>query len=332
MKTGIVMTRSLLPVDQQYITNGLKGLVGDCFELIAPPSYDEEGILSVCSDADVLLGPFVTRRILEKAKALKLIQVPWTGMESFDFDAVKGFDVTVCNSHSNADAVAELGLAIIMDLIKKLSYHDRKLRRGNWNRDQVPLDLKSAMLRGSRVCIIGYGHIGSALGRLVKAFGAEVSAVNMTEVADEGVEFYPYDDAGGAVNNADIVVIAVPLTADTEKMADDAFISKMKDKSFLVLLSRAGVVDEGAVYNALLSGKLAGYGSDVWWNAPKRGETSSKVSVNYSFEELENVVLSPHRAGFCEDSLPHLDDVIINLSRLIKGEKLINIVNVEEGF
>ena len=106
----------------------------------------------------------------------------------------------------------------------------------------------------------------------------------------------------------------------------------MKDNSFLVLLSRAGVVDEDAVYDGLILGKLAGYGSDVWWRAPKRGESESFVSDKHRFEELDNVVLSPHRAGFSENSLPHLDDVIVNLARLIKGEELLNIVKTDRGY
>ena len=330
--TKIIMTRSLLQVDQEYIKNGLTKLVGNCFELIAPESYDEEGICKVCSDADVLLGPFVTPKILETAKELKLVQIPWTGMDTFDFSAMQGFDVPVCNSHSNAIVVAELGFAIIMDLLKKLSYHDRKMRAGNWNRDQKPLDLKSKMLCQQKVCIIGYGNIGSKLGNMVKAFGAEVSAVNIPKLNLNDVECFSIDETDNAIKNADVVVISVPLTDSTRNMCDKEFIDKMNDGSFLVLLSRAGVVDEDAVYDALTSGKLAGYGSDVWWRAPKRGESESFVSEKHRFEEFDNVVFSPHRAGFSENSLPHLDDVIVNLSRLINGKDLINIVNIRNHY
>lgn len=332
MKTKIVMTRSLLPLDQNYIIDGLKKLVGESFELVAPESYDEEGICRVCADADVLLGPFVTRKILDTAKQLKLIQVPWTGMDTFDFSAMQGSDVPVCNSHSNAIVVAELGFAIIMDLLKKISYHDRKMRTGNWNRDQKPLDLKSKMLGQQKVCIVGYGNIGSRLGNMIKAFGAEVSAVNVPKLELEDVKCFGIDETETAVRDADIVVIAVPLIESTKRMVNSSFISNMKDNSFLVLLSRAGVVDEDAVYDGLILGKLAGYGSDVWWRAPKRGESESFVSDKHRFEELDNVVLSPHRAGFSENSLPHLDDVIVNLARLIKGEELLNIVKTDRGY
>lgn len=331
MKTKIVMTRSLLQTDRDYLTNGLYQLVGDNFELVAPASYDEVGILDVCEDADVLLGPYVTKKILGKARNLKLVQVPWTGMDMFDFGEMSGSDIPVCNSHSNAAVVAELGFGIITDLLKKISYHDRKMRMGNWNRDQKPLDLKSKMISQQTFCIFGYGNIGSKLGNMLKAFGAKVIAVDSHERVSDTQCFAP-DKMKDALSLADVVVLTIPLTDSTRNMVNNEFISSMKDESFIVTLSRAGIVDESAIYNALVSGKLAGYGSDVWWRAPKRGESESTPSERFRFEEMDQVVLSPHRAGFSENSLPHLNDVIINIAKLIKGEPLINIVDIKAEY
>ena len=332
-KTKIVMTRSLLPVDRQYITDGLAAIVGDQFELVAPEQYDEDGICSVAADADVLLGPYVTPKILQTATKLKLIQVPWTGMDTFDFKAMQGSGITVCNSHSNAAAVAELGFAIILDLLKKVSYHDRKMRRGDWNRGQSPLSLKSKMLSQQTICILGYGSIGARLGEMLQAFGVRVLAVcNHKRQSENNVEFYMAADKMEAVKKADVVVIALPLTDATRGLVNTEFISRMREGSMLVNLSRAAIVDEDALYTALTEGRVGGYGSDVWWNAPKRGESESYVSAKHRFEELEQIVLSPHRAGFCEGALPHLDDVIVNLSRLIQGKELMNQVKIEEEY
>ena len=238
----------------------------------------------------------------------------------------------VCNSHSNAAVVAEIGVGIILDLLKKLSYHDRKMRQGNWNRDQEPLDLKSKMLSQQKVCIIGYGSIGSKVGKYLQVFGTEILAVNMPKLDIEGIQCFSTEEIRKAVAQADIVVLTVPLTDSTKEMVNRSFIDTMKDGAFLVTLSRAGIVDEDALYEALVSEKLAGYGSDVWWNTPKRGENKSFVSDHNRFEELDQVVLSPHRAGFSENSLPHLDDVVVNLSNLIQGRPLINVVKMEEQY
>lgn len=332
-KCKIVITRSFLPVDKEYLIKGIRERVGDCFELIEPDAYDETGICKVVGDADILLGPFVTEKIIENAKKLKLIQVPWTGMDTFNFEAVNNISIPVCNSHSNADAVAELGVTIVLDLIKKVSYHDSKMRSGNWNRDQQPLNLKSLMLSKQTVCILGYGNIGSKTAKLIKAFGAKVIAVDGFKKADDIVfKVYNPSDWYEAINNADIIICNLPLTDKTKGQVNADAIQVMKQGSYLVNMSRADIIDEDAVFEALNSGKLAGFGSDVWWNAPKRGESKSYASTHNDFEKLPNVILSPHRAGFIEEILPHLDDVIVNITNLIQGRDLICVVDCKKRY
>ena len=329
----IVLTRSMLAGDIQYIRNGLDGEIAGKYEFVVPAEFTEAGICAVCEDADVLLGPFVTPKILETAKQLKLIQVPWTGMDTFDFSAVRGLDVPVCNTHSNADSVAELGVTIVLDLLKKAAYHDRKMRAGNWNRDQQPLSLKSKLLSKQTVCVLGFGNIGSRIGKLLSAFGAKLVAVD--DRAQAGViadEVYKNDEIKTALGISDVVVCTLPLTDETKGMLNADLISCMKDGAVFVNMSRAAIADEDAVWDALQSGRLSAFGSDVWWNAPKRGESQSYPSLKHEFHKLDNVLMSPHRAGFIEDSLPHLDGAIENIIALYRGGKLNGIVDVSKGF
>lgn len=329
----IVLTRSMVPGDIQYIKDGLDKEIKDQYEFVVPEEFTEEGICAVCSGADILLGPYVTKRIVETAGDLKLIQVPWTGMDTFDFSSVQGITVPICNTHSNADSVAEIGMAIVLDLLKKVSYHDRKMRAGNWNRDQKPLNLKSKMLNKQTVCVLGFGNIGSRLGKLIDAFGAKVIAVDGKAKAGEiAEEVYKNDEIKEAVSKADVVICTLPLTDSTRGFINDEMFAVMKDGVVFVNMSRAAVVDEDAAWNALQSGKIGAFGSDVWWNAPKRGESQSYPSAKYEFWTMDNVVMSPHRAGFIEDSLPHLDGAIENIIALNKGEKLTGIVDTSKGF
>ena len=329
----IVLTRSMVPGDIQYITNGLDKEIKGQYEFVIPAEFIEEGICKEVADADVLLGPFITPRILEIAKNLKLIQVPWTGMDTFDFASVQGCTVPICNTHSNADSVAEIGVTIVLDLLKKVSYHDRKMREGNWNRDQKPLDLKSKMLNKQTVCLLGFGNIGSRIGKLIGAFGANVIAVDNHAVAGEiATKVYKNEEIITSVANADVVICTLPLTDTTRGMINDKLFSSMKDGVIFVNMSRAAVVDEDAAWDALQSGKLGAFGSDVWWNAPKRGESQSYPSAKHEFWKKENVVMSPHRAGFVEDNLPHLDGAIENIVALAKGQKLNGVVDITKGF
>ena len=329
----IVLTRSMVPGDIQYIKDGLDKEIKDQYEFVVPEEFTEDGICAVCSGADILLGPYVTKKIVDTAGDLKLIQVPWTGMDTFDFSSVQGITVPICNTHSNADSVAEISVAIVLDLLKKVSYHDRKMRAGNWNRDQKPLNLKSKMLNKQTVCVLGFGNIGSRIGKLIAAFGAKVVAVDGH--AKAGViaeEVDKNEDIKEAVSKADVVICTIPLTDSTRGFINDDMFAAMKDGVVFVNMSRAAVVDEDAAWDALQSGKIGAFGSDVWWNAPKRGESQSYPSAKHEFWTLDNVVMSPHRAGFIEDSLPHLDGAIENIIALAKGQKLTGIVDTSKGF
>ena len=329
----IVLTRSMLAGDIQYIRNGLDKEIAGEYEFVVPEEFTENGICAVAEDADVLLGPFVTKKIIETARDLKLIQVPWTGMDTFDFSSVQGVTVPVCNTHSNADSVAEIGVTLVLDLLKKVSYHDRKMRAGNWNRDQKPLNLKSKMLNKQTVCVLGFGNIGSRIGKLISAFGAKVIAVDgNTKKSEIASKVYPNDQIREAVAEADVIICTLPLTDSTRGMMDGEMFALMKDGVIFVNMSRAAIVDEDAAWEALQSGRLGAFGSDVWWNAPKRGESQSYPSAKHEFWTLDNVVMSPHRAGFIEDSLPHLDGAIENIIALSRGEKLNGMVDISKRF
>ena len=329
----ILLTRSMLPGDLQYIRDGLDRSVAGRYELIIPPAFDEDTLCGEASDANVLLGPFVTEKLLQSAPNLHLIQVPWTGMDTFNFAAVQRSTVPICNTHSNADAVAEMALALTLDLVKKISYHDRKMRRGSWNREQQPLSLKSSMICGSTVCILGLGNIGCRIAAVCKAFGAMVYGTSDHRSPDCFVEkVYPQAEMTDAAREADIVICALPLTPDTRGRINAGFLSAMKPGVLLVNVSRAAVIDENALYEALIDGQVGGFAADVWWSAPKRGESESWPSASHAFQNFENVVLSPHRAGFVEGSLPHLDGAVENIAALIQDRPLKYLVDRSKAY
>ena len=328
----IVLTRSMVPGDIQYIKDGLNKEIEGLYEFVVPEDFSEDGICKEVIDADVLLGPLVTKKILENAKNLKLIQVPWTGMDTFNFDAIAGYDIPVCNTHSNAGSVAELGVAMTLDLLKKVSYHDRKMRNGNWNRDQKPLNLKSRMVSNQTICLLGCGNIGYRIAKMLKAFGANIIAVGGHEADYVVSRRYEKADMQKALSVADVAICTLPLTDSTKGLIDIEVLRTCKSGMLLVNLSRAAVMVEDSVYQALTEGLIDGFASDVWWNAPKRGESESYPSTHNKFWELDNVVMSPHRAGFVEGCLPHLDEAITNLISLAKNEPLMNVVDVKKHY
>lgn len=322
----------MLAGDIEYIKNRLDKSVKDMYTFTVPEDFSEDSLCRLAPEADMLLGPFVSEKLIASAGKLELIQIPWTGVDNFNFAALGDSDIPVCNTHTNSGSVAEICIAIVLDLVKKISYHDRKMRAGNWNRTQKPLDLFSGSLADMTACIVGFGHIGQKVSGILSAFGTRVIAIDAKVTDNEGVTVCPPSAADKALCEADIVILTLPLTPATRGMVNSGYIGKMKDNAILVNMSRAAICDEDSVYNALLSGKLSGYGADVWWRTPARGESESYPSDHNRFWELDQVVMSPHRAGFIKSSLPHLDGACDNIIRLIRGEELADRVDTKNCY
>lgn len=326
---NILLTRSMLDQDIRYIKDGLDQKIKEEYNLIIPESFTEDILCQYINDIEIILGPYITRKMIEKGTRLKMMQVPWTGIDTVNISALKDSNIILCNSHSNSNAVAELGIALTIDLLKKVTYHHNKLSKGNWNRDNEPLNLKSRMLCNEKIAIIGCGHIGLKLAKLYSAFGAKVKGFHEKENSlIDGVEILNMCYLYKYLKDTTILVSTVPLVRSTEKMINSELISKLDSKCLIINLSRAEIVDEYSIFKALMDSRIGGFASDVWWNTPKRGETQSFVSTKYDFSQFSNVIMSPHRAGFIENSLPHLDDAIENIIRYVKKEELINIIKL----
>ena len=181
--------------------------------------------------------------------------------------------------------------------------------------------------------MLGLGNIGSRIGTLFKAFGATVYGTSDRRKADETIDrVFQQANMTEAVREADIVICALPLTPETRGQIGRDFIAAMKPGVLLVNVSRAAVIDEDALYEALQSGLVGGFAADVWWKTPGRGESISWPSAKYEFQKMENVVMSPHRAGFIENGLPHLDGAIENIAALIRGDSLQNQVDRRKAY
>ena len=130
MAVNVVLTRKFFDADLQFIKNGVK----EGANIIIPEAFTEDDLMKYAPEADIFFGPVISKRLCGAATHLKFIQVPWTGVDNLNFDLIREIGVKVCNSHSNAYAVAEQALALMFDAAKKMAYHDRLMRTGDWNR------------------------------------------------------------------------------------------------------------------------------------------------------------------------------------------------------
>ena len=300
------------------------------FDLVrAGKGASEEEIVELVGDAVIILtDPFhmqpVTRRIIEAAENLKLIQCYTIGFDDVDIEAARERDIPVANAAGTlSKPIAEYIITVSLYLLKSIEFAHTELNKGNWVQQQmvsgprVPLELGVITLG-----IIGAGGIGREVARLAKGFGTKILYHNRTKLPEEverelGLEYSSFDDL---LSSSDVLSISVPLTDETRGMIGAEEIVRMKAGAVLVNTARGEVVDYQALAEALKSGHLRGAAVDVFenepdiWDCPLLG--------------LENVILTPHSSsGSTESPRRCMEKVAENLGRFYEGKPLLNVVN-----
>jgi phosphoglycerate dehydrogenase-like enzyme len=332
----VLITKKLMSPDIDYIQSRISPKV----ELIFPTDYDENSLIKLVKDADVLLGGFFSEELLKNAHALKFIQIPWTGVDNLDFELLQRHKVVICNSHSNAQVVAEHAIAMMMDAAKKISYHDREMRKGNWNKlypnNKNLISPFSKEIYNSHVALIGFGAISRRIYKLLDGFGCKFTVFNRTgEISSEYIDkvrFFRINDFFDNAKDIDFLFIALPLTSETLGKIDKKYYDAMSNQSILINISRGQVLNQADLFFALSDNIIAGAAIDTWYNYPTPINPIVFPSIDYPFQNLENLILSPHRAGFVNTGFPHLDDAIENINNYVIGLPLKNKISLENKY
>jgi lactate dehydrogenase-like 2-hydroxyacid dehydrogenase len=236
------------------------------FEL-APALEGVDGVLA-------LLTTPVDAAFLDRAgPGLRVVANYAVGVNNVDLDAARARGVVVANTPDVLTrATAELTVGIMLALLRRIAEGDRLIRRREpW---QAELEfMLGESLEDRTVLVVGAGRIGRETARLVEAFGAR------TVLAGRG------DPLGPLLGGADVVTLHCPLTPETRHLIDAAALAAMRPSAVLVNTSRGPVVDERALVEALLAGRIAGAALDVYELEP---------AVSDELLALENVVLTPH--------------------------------------
>jgi D-3-phosphoglycerate dehydrogenase len=226
--------------------------------------------------------------LLERCPDLLAVCSAGAGYDIVDVDACTAAGVIVCNnSGPGREAVAEHALGFMLALAKKIVVADRTMRR---ERVQDRTALRGTELQGKTLGIVGVGQIGSRLVELCAPFGMTVLAYDPYLTDDEtrarGATKIELDEL---LARADFVHLNCPLTPETEGLIGREQFARMKPSAFFVTTARGPVHDEAALYDALVSGTIAGAGIDVFHDEPP--------DPAHPLLTLENVVASPHTAG-----------------------------------
>lgn len=250
------------------------------------PEDDDAALARLLPDCDVLwhvLKP-CTSDMIEAAPRLQLIQKIGVGVNTIDLDAAKARGIPVCNlPGTNARAVAEMTLTLMLAVIRRVPRFDAGLRAGVWA-DPLLQD-GIGELGGKTVGLVGYGAIPRLLAPVLAALGCRVLYHTRNPVGDAIGERRTLD---ALLAESDVVSLHIPLTPDTERLIDGAALAKMRPGAVLVNTARGGLVDQSALVAALRSGRLGGAGLDVFAAEP--------VAPREPLLALPNVVLAPHVA------------------------------------
>jgi D-3-phosphoglycerate dehydrogenase len=282
-----------------------------------PPAPD--AVLRECSQAELVIadkrhGHKLPREVLQQMTRCLLIQMPAVGYDVIDHRAAAEFGIAVANAAGyNRDAVADWTVMAILDLVRRGSWGDRRMREGQWPKK----DMMARELAALTIGIVGLGNVGSALATRLLAFGSRVVYADVIERSVAGVERRPFEDL---LAEADVVCVHVPLNHETHHLISTAAMNRMKKGAYLVNASRGPVVDEKALVAALDSGHLGGAGLDVFEQEP--------TPADNPLLRMENVFFSPHVGGAAlEAEARALEVVRDNLTRVLDGEEPANVVN-----
>ncbi len=271
------------------------------------------------ADALIILQWKPVKNIINKMENLKLIQTLSAGVDHIPLEQIPKNTILCSNSGSNAWAVAELAFTLILAALKRSCYRDRAMREGKF-----PQLLEGRLLKRKKVGIVGFGHIGQALAKMLAPFDVKIYATNRSGAYSGPINIEhigKLNTLDSILPELDILVLSVPLTKDTKNMINEERLNKMKKNAILVNVARGKLIEEEQLYKFLVENKNFTAALDTWWHY------SSGFMQHYPFEELDNVILSPHCGGVYES---WLDDAIKyaseNIKRFSEGKELINVV------
>ena len=279
------------------------------------PEHDDALLARALPNADVLWHVLkrCTSNMIAAAPKLRLIQKIGVGVNTIDLDSARARDIAVCNlPGTNARAVAELTLLLMLAVLRRLPRFDTAMRRGEWSDP----DLQDGIgeLGGRTVGLVGYGAIPHLLAPVLIALGCRVIYTCRTPRSDASGDYRPLNTL---LAEADVISLHVPLVAETEHLIDAAALARMKPGAVLVNTARGGLVDQTALTEVLASGKLAGAGLDVFVHEPH--------DASAPLFQLPNVVLTPHIAWLTTGTFDRSFALAAeNCRRLATGEPLLH--------
>ena len=317
--------------DRFFMTPPAMALLRDAGTVVWAPKKTERKLIARVQDATVIVAEYnnITGKVMDAAKgSLKGIVAYGAGYNHIDVDAAteRGIYVANCKG-SNAEAVAELAVTLMLNISRGTHIADRFIRDGKWRSDQsgeLPPVIRGRELARKTLGLVGMGEIGTRVARIAKGFEMRVLVFDpylcpdsVRQQAAEPVEL------PSLMRQADYVSVHAPLSAETKGLISEKEIALMKPTAYLINTARGALVDEKALLVALQHKKIAGAGLDTYSVEP--------IPLRSRLLKLDNVVLTPHIGGLTEEALAEVSRMTAEESaRIARGQIPISLVNRKE--
>lgn len=268
-------------------------------------------------DSEVVLAVDMTLEEAKEASKMKTVFVPYTGLDEFPERYLRERNIEIYSSYAKSKYVAERALTLALGIMGKSNEYDRDMRKGNWgprsgkkNRWETLFDKRCALL--------GMGHIGQNIVKLLKPFTQEIYTLDRGKTFSSVKKYF--NTIEELAENCDVFFLSLPLNESTVGIIDEKILEKLQGK-YIINVGRGKTIDEGALYKALKEEKLKGAGIEVWYNYPTR-ENRECFPSEYPFHQLDNILMSPHVATFPrEDVWIYFDDIMEQLKNYLRLEE-----------
>lgn len=291
---------------------------------------NNEKLLESVNGIIVLSWPaFLDREKITKMKNLEFIQSILVGVNHIPFNHVPENVIVCSNSGAYSTEVAEYAWALLLAASKKICEFDSRIKSGETDFSRYNEQAEQIMvLEGKNLGIIGYGGIGKEVAKIGRAFGMKIHAYVRRFSDESDVSFYTgREGLERLLRISDFVVLAIPLTRETNRMIGSRELELMKERCVLVNVGRGDLVDQEALYMHLSKRNEFYYATDVWWFEGGR-ET---MRTRFKFNMLHNFIGTPHISGptALARGKPY-ENAVENTIRYLKGLRPDNIVRREE--
>lgn len=307
--------RILVLMADPAVEQAVRQAVGAAGSVVVPAVRTVEEMRALLPQVDIVVADWSGRLPLGAAEAavsghLRLIQQPGVGITHIDVDAWSKVGVPVANTPGgNASSVAEWVVAATANLCRSIGWADAEMRAGRWPQASI-LQRECRDLGERRVGLVGFGDINRRCAELFQAFGCRIA---YTSRRPDRSSPLPHHSLDALLEQSDVLVVAVPLTTQTEGLISARELALLPPEALVVNVARGPVVDEIALAAAIRSGSVAGAALDVFAREP--------LEADSPLFDLENILLSPHVAGGSSTARERMFAMTAaNVARVCRGE------------